>query len=512
MGGPSAVEHHLTRVVRYEYDLFDRRVLRIDDPTPVPDDPNALLDAAFERFVYDVPRGDGLEPVLLDFTSTGGSAWSLARRYLTGPLVDQVLAQENLTRAWDDPDRVQWLLADQQGTVRDVLDRTGQHRLHVAFDAFGGASELRWTVTGTAHENVVTASQGNLGEALAAVGRYWFQGRELDAWTNFYYVRARWLDPLTGTWLSEDPIRHLDDWNLSRFVKNDPVNATDPTGLAALPARLQGYVDGIHGLIRDFPAQLQKLKHLDPKVVAELQSLALDLGQFSLDVGGIFDPTPACDGVNGAISLWRGDGWGAGLSACGMVPYLGDLAKAGKLGKYAKSVARLAELAAELPEVAQALRPLLSKVNDLASILDDVPRSRLPGAALPVFDELARIRRQIGEFVAPRGTLQTSELWGNSKTLADHFRRHGADFGAKTADDYVQQASRFFQRSQLDNLPTKVDSAGVIRVYDPKTNTFGSFNPDGTIKTFYKPDPALHKYPTNLDYWNAQPGTAPWTP
>jgi hypothetical protein len=113
---------------------------------------------------------------------------------------------------------------------------------------------------------------------------------------------------------------------------------------------------------------------------------------------------------------------------------------------------------------------------------------------------------------APKGALRSSELWGNPKTLEDHFIRHGADFGAQSADDYVQQASRFLQRSQLDNLPTKVDAKGVIRVYDPKTNTFGSFNPDGTIKTFYKPDPNLHPYPTNLDYWNAQPGVSPWTP
>jgi pyocin large subunit-like protein len=102
--------------------------------------------------------------------------------------------------------------------------------------------------------------------------------------------------------------------------------------------------------------------------------------------------------------------------------------------------------------------------------------------------------------------------WQQNLGELKRFRRHGPDFGASTVDDYIQQGSRFFKQSQLEKLPTKVDSKGVIRVYDPKTNTFGSFNPDGTIKTFYKPDPALHNYPTNLDYWNAQKGTAPWTP
>ena len=33
-----------------------------------------------------------------------------------------------------------------------------------------------------------------------------------------------------------------------------------------------------------------------------------------------------------------------------------------------------------------------------------------------------------------------------------------------------------------------------------------------TTRTFYKPDPSIHSYPTNWDYWLAQPGSAPWTP
>jgi len=55
-------------------------------------------------------------------------------------------------------------------------------------------------------------------------------------------------------------------------------------------------------------------------------------------------------------------------------------------------------------------------------------------------------------------------------------------------------------------MPEILEEDGVIRVYDPATNTFGAYNPTGTTRTFYRPDPAAHGYPTNLDYWNAQPG------
>jgi hypothetical protein len=100
--------------------------------------------------------------------------------------------------------------------------------------------------------------------------------------------------------------------------------------------------------------------------------------------------------------------------------------------------------------------------------------------------------------------LGTKDSWGKLNTLDDHFARHGADFGATSADDYARQASEFLQRP--GNL-TKIDpKTGVIRVYDPATEAFGAYNSTGTTRTFYVPDPSKHGYPTNLDYWNAQPG------
>jgi pyocin large subunit-like protein len=81
--------------------------------------------------------------------------------------------------------------------------------------------------------------------------------------------------------------------------------------------------------------------------------------------------------------------------------------------------------------------------------------------------------------------------------LTDHFNRHGPDFDAKSAEDYARRANQFFERRA--QFPTKVDSDGVIRVYDPRTNTFGAYNPNGTTRTFLKP-----KLP---GYFDKQPGT-----
>jgi len=93
-------------------------------------------------------------------------------------------------------------------------------------------------------------------------------------------------------------------------------------------------------------------------------------------------------------------------------------------------------------------------------------------------------------------TAKTS--WGNPSSLAEHFADHGTDFGATSAEDYAKQAAEFLRRAQRDALPMKIDEGGTIRVYDPATNTFGSYNADGTTKTFFKP--------TSPTYWDRQPG------
>ena len=95
--------------------------------------------------------------------------------------------------------------------------------------------------------------------------------------------------------------------------------------------------------------------------------------------------------------------------------------------------------------------------------------------------------------------LGTKDSWGNLNTLDDHFARHGADFGATSVDDYARQASEFLQQP---GTLTKIDADGVIRVYDPATNAFGAYNPNGTTRTFFTPK-------RGIDYWNDQPGVAP---
>jgi RHS repeat-associated protein len=48
---------------------------------------------------------------------------------------------------------------------------------------------------------------------------------------SLQYHRARWYDPLSGRWTSEDPLGFAaGDSNLYRYVHNSPTNATDSSG------------------------------------------------------------------------------------------------------------------------------------------------------------------------------------------------------------------------------------------------------------------------------------------
>ncbi len=124
-----------------------------------------------------------------------------------------------------------------------------------------------------------------------------------------------------------------------------------------------------------------------------MTELALDGVQLGLDLGGIVDPTPITDGASALISVGRGDWWGAGISVLGMAPYVGDLAKLGKLGRYGKSVTKIIELAKNNAKVAETFRPMLAKIYDL---LRNAPLDKLPAS---IAKPLRKMRDEIGEFL-----------------------------------------------------------------------------------------------------------------
>jgi RHS repeat-associated protein len=55
--------------------------------------------------------------------------------------------------------------------------------------------------------------------------------------TSLDFVRARWYDARTGSFLTPDPLGYNDSANLYTFAGGDPVNGRDPSGQAAILTR-----------------------------------------------------------------------------------------------------------------------------------------------------------------------------------------------------------------------------------------------------------------------------------
>ncbi len=58
-----------------------------------------------------------------------------------------------------------------------------------------------------------------------------YTGREPDPDTGLYYYRVRPYDPVTGTFITEDPMGFAAGMNFYAYAGNNPINASDPYGL-----------------------------------------------------------------------------------------------------------------------------------------------------------------------------------------------------------------------------------------------------------------------------------------
>jgi len=83
-------------------------------------------------------------------------------------------------------------------------------------------------------------------------------------------------------------------------------------------------------------------------------------------------------------------------------------------------------------------------------------------------------------------------------------KRHGRDFGTHTPTAYERQAADFLQGKKPAGVLEKIRPDGSVVRFNPATDEFGIIGPNGALVTYYKPNPAVHGLPTNLDYFHAQ--------
>jgi RHS repeat-associated protein len=195
----------LTKSIDYVYDPFNRLVRRTFDANG--EASGGVTDQFFAGFASATGTGaDELAQPTLEFD--GGTATDLTHRYLWGPAVDQLIADEDVTAD------VLWALADQVGTIRDIARIENSQFVnanHRVYDSFGNLT-----------------SQTN-GSVTIAFG---FTGKWTDAETGMTHHLFRWYDPKIGKWITEDPLSfEAGDANLTRYVSNAPLTHVDSLGL-----------------------------------------------------------------------------------------------------------------------------------------------------------------------------------------------------------------------------------------------------------------------------------------
>ncbi len=177
---------------------------------------------------------DGEKPIL-EYSSTG-----IVGRNVYGKGIDEILMRTNPGLNSGQPF---YYAQDHEGSVTHLLNgnpnpgpspnpQTGDVLEKYAYDTFGVPTFM--------------ASNGsNLNpNATAYNNRFLFTGREYAATYrgtyvstfSFYEYRARAYNPILGRFMSEDPkLFDAGDYNLFRYCHNDPIDMTDPMGLAGLP-------------------------------------------------------------------------------------------------------------------------------------------------------------------------------------------------------------------------------------------------------------------------------------
>jgi RHS repeat-associated protein len=101
------------------------------------------------------------------------------------------------------------------GSVLDVTDSSANVQAHYEYDPYGQ----------------VTQTVGTLSSDLQYAGYYFHAPSGLNLTTFRAY------SPTLGRWINRDPIEERGGVNLYAYVENDPVDLTDPSGLASKDKR-----------------------------------------------------------------------------------------------------------------------------------------------------------------------------------------------------------------------------------------------------------------------------------
>ena len=114
---------------------------------------------------------------------------------------------------------------------------------------------------------------------------------------------------------------------------------------------------------------------------------------------------------------------------------------------------------------------------------------------------------------SPTSTIElkhnAGSIWTSTREMtaeqnaAAHFKKHGRDFKFTSQEEYINAAHEFLSNPPIGTISVMQRDGDVV-LYDPIKNWFGVKTKNGIPRTLFQPDPKIHGYKTNMDYFNAQ--------
>jgi RHS repeat-associated protein len=187
----------------------ENRLTRVALPTGVPN-----------TFAY---NGDGLRVQKQDSTGTAKHVWD----------------EQNIVLETDGSNIIQSVYSLEPVLFGNLVSqrRSGATSYYL-FDALGSTRQL----AGSAGSVTDTYLYDSWGNVLAAAGPTvnWMRyvgrlGYYLDTDLAAYYLRARFYDPVSGRFLSQDPLGIDESINLFIYVMDSPLGFFDPGGMVCAP-------------------------------------------------------------------------------------------------------------------------------------------------------------------------------------------------------------------------------------------------------------------------------------
>lgn len=148
-----------------------------------------------------LPAHPKMEHLLFELAPDG----TPLKSFVSGPGIDEHISMNT-------GDAVHYYIPDAIGSIRQMVDGSGNLSGMYTYDAFGTVLEYFEEIDNP----------------------YRFAGREYDKSTGLYYNRHRYYDSHSGRFTTKDPLGMVDGTNLYTYTVNNPATLTDPSGLSWL--------------------------------------------------------------------------------------------------------------------------------------------------------------------------------------------------------------------------------------------------------------------------------------